>query len=62
MTEINSYEEMLDTILSMVKATEPDEDLAIGATTTIASLMSKGEAELAMKVLATYKPKETPND
>lgn len=56
-TLIENDEQALDLILRMVRATEPDFALAIGATTTIWRLHERGEKDLALAVLKTYEPK-----
>jgi len=53
---IENEEQALDMILSLVRATEPDFELALGATTTIWRLQEKGYRDLAFDVLATYNP------
>lgn len=55
---INNWEEALDHILKMVSVTEPNKDLAIGATATIGRLIEIGKKDLALDVLATYRPEE----
>lgn len=58
MKTLETTEDVLDHILSMVEMTEPIEDLALGATATIYRLMTIGESDLALAVLNTYKPEE----
>jgi len=55
-TVIENDEQALDLILRLVSATEPNFELALGATTTIWRLHEKGYKDLALDVLATYKP------
>lgn len=54
--EITTFDEFLDTTLSMVSMTEPDMDVAISVAATIGSLVQRGYKDLAMDVLLTYKP------
>ncbi len=53
---IKTAEQALDTILDLVKYTEEDHELAIGATATIYRLMELGYDDLALAVLETYRP------
>jgi hypothetical protein len=53
---IQTFEEAMDTILRMVKATEHDDEMAIAAAATIGRLIKIGRNDLALDLLATYKP------
>ncbi len=53
---ITTPEQALDTILDLVKYTEENQELAIGATATIYRLMERGYDDLALAVLETYRP------
>jgi len=53
---IQNDEQALDMILHLVRATEPNDDLAIGATATIWRLHERGYKDLALAVLGTYNP------
>lgn len=53
---IETTEQALDTILDLVKYTEEDHELAVGATATIYRLIERGYDDLAFAVLETYRP------
>lgn len=60
--EIETFEEAMEVITRMVSATEQDDEMAIAATATIGSLIDRGYADLALKVLQTYKPGDYINE
>ena len=58
---IKTDEQALDTILKMVKTTEKDNELALGATVVIWKLVQAGKKDLALEVLSMYKPESEIN-
>lgn len=58
---IKTDEQALDTILEMVKTTEKDHELALGATVAIWKLVQAGKKDLALEVLSMYKPESEIN-
>lgn len=63
MNKIDSFEQAMDTILTMVRATEENEEMAIAAAATIGRLIKIGKKDLALDVLWTYRPEDmNPND
>lgn len=53
---IENDEQARDMILYLVRATEPNDELAIGAAATIWRLHERGYKDLALAVLGTYNP------
>lgn len=53
---IQNFDDFLDVTLSMVSMTEPDREVAVSVAATIGALVARGHKDLAMAVLATYKP------
>jgi len=58
---INTDEEMLNHVLTMVSKTETNADLALSVTATIGSLIIRGHGDLALQVINTYKPETEEN-
>jgi hypothetical protein len=56
MDEVKTFEEAMDVILRMIKATEQDDEMAIAACATIGRLIQIGQNDLALAVLETYRP------